>query len=801
MDWQAPGALLIWFACAANLIAGVAFALVASGRNTLEPLGRRSYHAFTFSTVLASAWLYILFFTHNYSFKYVFEYSERSQPFLYIVSAFWGGQEGTYLLWLLFNAAFGYLILKKGAQYRYWGMAVFAAVNLFLLTLLVRLSPFAYLDQPATDGAGLNPLLRDPWMVIHPPVMFVGYAAAALPFVIAMAALLKNDYSRWNRVAFPWVALTALALGAGNVLGGFWAYKTLGWGGYWGWDPVENSSLVPWIISLALLHGMIIERRSSGLRKSNILLAAFLFLLVVYGTFLTRSGVLSDFSVHSFADLGINGLLVGFLLFFVVATVMLFALRARQIESAPISYNFYGREFVLFSGLIVLFLFGIVVLFWMSLPILTGAFSSTPRAADIATYNAFAQPMSVLIALLLAVSPFTNFAEVSLSGLRMKGVAILVVSVAFSMLAYFLATDEHLVSAVTGFLVAAGLGYTLVRISWLKSLIPGFVGGTVTLALCLIAGVKEPLHLMFFSLAAVALVSNLAATISHAAAGLPKLGGHLTHLGFAAMIIGVLASSSFSVGQKLVLERGVAQTAHELGITFDGLAGHIETPNNEILLTVIDGSDTTHARPQLYFSQRMEGMMKKPYILRSLTQDIYFSPEDFKQPTAEPLLLKKGEMKKIGPVELTFGGFDMGQHGDSNSSLRVSAKIDATVAGTTRQLAPARIHSMGADGKSAVTSYPDTLVVGENRYPVEIGSILADQGAVQITIPGLTDAARPETLVLDVATKPLINLVWGGAIIVLIGTGLSLWRRGREMGQSELSTPSDITHSAVTTRG
>ncbi len=801
MDWQAPGALLIWFALAANIIAGFAFAFVARGKAELEPLGRRAYHLFALSTVLASVWLYILFFTHNYAFSYVYGYSERSQPLFYIISAFWGGQEGTYLLWLLFNALFGYLILKKGAQYRYWGMAVFALVNLFFLTLLIRLSPFAYLDHPASDGAGLNPLLRDPWMVIHPPVMFVGYSAAALPFVIAIAALLKNDYSRWNKIAFPWVALTALSLGAGNILGGFWAYKTLGWGGYWGWDPVENSSLVPWIISLALLHGMIIERRSSGLRKTNLVMSAFLFLLVIYGTFLTRSGVLSDFSVHSFADLGINGLLIGFLLFFVVATAVVVLWRTRGIESAPISYSFYGREFVLFSGMIVLLMFGLIVMFWMSLPILTSAFSSTPRAADIATYNAFAQPMSVLIALLLVISPFTNFTQVSISGLKNKGLSIAVIAIIFSVAMYFIASDEQTVTAVTGFLVAAGLGFTIVRTSWLKSLAPGFAGGLIAFVISVIAGVKEPLHLMFFSLAAVALVTNLQTTLTHMPSGWRQAGGHITHFGFGTMIIGILASSVFSTGEKVVLPRGTAKTADNLTIIYNGLASSIETPNNEVHLAIISGSDTTKGHPQLYFSERMGGMMKKPFIRRQLLEDTYFSPEDIKQPSAEPTLLKKGETRSFGKVDLTFTGFEMGQHGDSSGALKVSVHVDAAIDGVVHHLSPARIHTVAPDGKSSVTTTTDSISVDGITYPVAVTSILADQKAVNIDIPGITNVVESETLVLDVSTKPLINLVWAGAILILLGTAISVLRRGREMGQPENAPTVGAPQTAVPTRG
>jgi cytochrome c-type biogenesis protein CcmF len=178
-----------------------------------------------------------------------------------------------------------------------------------------------------------------------------------------------------------------------------WAYEELGWGGYWAWDPVENSSFIPWFVSLGLLHGLVLDKRTGALRKTNILLAALIFILVVYGTFLTRSGVLADFSVHSFVNLGVNVFLIGFLILFVVMTVALFASRVKALGHVPLSYNIYGRDFFLFAGLLILFVFGMIVLFWTSLPLITSIFSSNPRAADIATYNSFALPFAILFAL------------------------------------------------------------------------------------------------------------------------------------------------------------------------------------------------------------------------------------------------------------------------------------------------------------------------------------------------------------------------------------------------------------------
>ena len=197
MSDNAPGDLLILLGFVFNLLAGIAFFLAARGNRSRENLAIKSYNLFTVVTTLAVAYLFYLFFTHNYAIKYVFDYSDNSLGFFYLLSAFWGGQEGTYLLWLMFNAFFGYIIIKRGDQYKHWGMVVFTSVNLFFLVILMNLSPFAMLDGRPVDGAGLNPLLQDPWMVIHPPVIFVAYAMAAVPYAFAMAALILRDYSGW----------------------------------------------------------------------------------------------------------------------------------------------------------------------------------------------------------------------------------------------------------------------------------------------------------------------------------------------------------------------------------------------------------------------------------------------------------------------------------------------------------------------------------------------------------------------------------------------------------------------------
>ncbi len=784
-----PGDLLIIFALACNVVVGVSYFLVSRGQSAYEKLGLRAYHLFTLFTTLAVGYLYVLFYTHNFAVKYVVEYSNRAQPSLYILSAFWGGQEGTYLLWLFFNALAGYIIFKKGGPYRNHAMAVYSVVNLFFLLILFKLSPFALSAVVPADGEGLNPLLRDPWMIVHPPVIFMGYAIVAIPFSLAIAALLKNDYTSWLKRAFPWVAIAALTLGAGNILGGFWAYKTLGWGGFWSWDPVENSSFVPWLIALALLHGLIIERRTGALRRTNLFLAAFLFLLVVYGTFLTRSGVLADFSVHSFTDLGINNYLIAFMVATVILSVLPLAIRYRSVPTTPLNYNYFGREFVLYAGMALLAIFGVVVLVWTSLPLLTKLFGLEPRAADVSTYNHFAVPLVILFSLIVGVAPFSQYGEFRPSAFKRKLLIISGLGILIGIGLFVVILKADLLFGLVLAIVATALGAYLLRVDLRRMLIPSLAVFVLTIVIAAITGVRDYLFLLFLATAAMAATSNAISIVGFFPDRWKLAGGPLTHFGFGLLLIGILATTAFPDSQKIIVGKGESGEAYGLKITYDGMLFDMQHPNNEIKLSIDDHGAISEARPQLYYSERMQGTMRKPYILRSFLADLYMAPEEVQKTEQESdgLVLAKGETKQLGEFKITFNGFSMGQHGDSAaSSMKVAAQLTVVSSSDSSGIEPATEHTIGADGQPVLKDLPaEILAAGGKGYAVHLSRILADQGQVVLTIPGLTQSGGGERLVLDVSRKPLINLVWGGAFLIILGSILVFIRRREELDRKD----------------
>ncbi len=246
------------------------------------------------------------------------------------------------------------------------------------------------------DGNGLNPLLQNYWMVIHPPTLFLGFASTLVPFSFCIAGLWLKKYRDWVRPALPWALFSGAILGLGILMGGYWAYETLNFGGYWNWDPVENAVYVPWLILIASIHTMITYKNSETALKASIVLVIAVFVLILYSTFLTRSGVLGDASVHSFTDLGLSGQLLIYLFFFTAVAVVLSILRWKEIPSTEKEASVYSREFWIFIGALTLSLMSFQVLIPTSIPVwnkIVGLFGGTsnmaPPAEQITFYSNF----------------------------------------------------------------------------------------------------------------------------------------------------------------------------------------------------------------------------------------------------------------------------------------------------------------------------------------------------------------------------------------------------------------------------
>lgn len=695
-------------------------------------LARGFYAVVTALVTAASAYLMYLFVAHRFEFHYVFAYSSLDLPLKYTISSFWGGQEGTFLLWLLCGTWLGWTIITRAKHYERWTMVYYLVVQIFLIVLLVVRTPFAPTGIEAADGRGLNPLLQNPWMVIHPPIVFLGFAVLALPFAYALASLTIKDYASFPRLVFPWATLSVVTLGAGTFLGGYWAYKTLGWGGYWGWDPVENSLLIPWIISVALLHGLLLQRRKSKLVKTNLFLAMLSLLLVVYGTFLTRSGVLADFSVHSFTDLGINAYLVGFILLLAVFCPGLLLWRSRSIKTERLDLSLTSRDFGLIVGILLLLTIGFLICTGTSAPLLTRIFGD-PANVSMSYYHAISIPSGIFLLLLLVIIPFT------------------------------------LPGGTSG-------GDLVKKITW-----PAVAAAALSIGVIIFVDLRLS-DLVLIFLASGALGANIYAVILLPRVKLARLGGYLAHLGFAVMVLGIVASSNYDSAQRVSLITGVPETVMGYEISYRGAIGKSRVEEGYLELELVSGGRKQVARPKMYFSDFTQSVMRSPHVIEGLTQDLYLSPVDLRV-IEEPggrahLTLVQGKPEPYGNYTFTFDEFSAGDH--AADRISVSARLTVTGPDDTVTVSPQYVSGPGSQVSSPEVSIPGT------ELKISLTGILVESRSVHLHIDDLTQenaALGKELLTLDVSRKPLMSLVWLGVAIITLGSLVSFSSRSSRSGQ------------------
>ncbi|HZY10868.1 MAG TPA: cytochrome c biogenesis protein CcsA [Bacteroidota bacterium] len=731
--------LLIWIAFVTSMGAGFLYYTSARRQNTSSHsmksrLADRSFLVMLIAGVSASVFLFYYFLTHQFQFSYVYRYSSRDLPLLYLISAFWAGQEGTFLLWAVLVGLMGMFFRRSVRTGSGYSMAVVSAFSGFLYLLMLVKSPFEITPEIPPDGAGLNPLLQDPWMAIHPPILFVGYAASIFPFALVIAGMVRREYSQWLNFGLRWTIVAALWLGAGIIIGGFWAYEVLGWGGYWGWDPVENSSLVPWITLLALIHGLIIQKAKGSLVKTNIFLAIITFTLVLFATFLTRSGVLGDFSVHSFVDLGINNYLIAAIVVTLVIGFGLFINRFREMRGPAIELSSWTREFVLAISIMVLCASGLFIIVGTSSPLLTGLFGAASQV-DISFYNKVNLPIAILMGILLGITPYLSWIPQGSKEIMKQILPPLILSAVVSVMAY-------------------------------------------------VVGVRSMSLLVFVTTAAFALWTNLFALVRNWRVSFLNTGAPLAHVGVALMFIGIVGSGNYGKEKTLMLKQDEPQNAFGYDFTFKGVTTN---PNakNQMNIEVSDGKSSFIATPKLYFSKSNQGMMREPDIKILPLEDLYISPQELKSTGAEhqhPIMeITKGETKEIEGYKITFVRFETGQHAESGA-MAVGAVLNVASQGKDHEVAPAIMINEQGDHKDMPATLPslDMKAGGEKNHRVTINGMSVEQKKILLEFHGFDDhtsSAGVESLILQVSTKPLMLVVWAGVVLIVIGTFVAFNRR------------------------
>ena len=797
------GSIFLSAALVFSLIAMVMYYLSFRGyKNTLN-FARYSYHGMAIFVIAASTFLWYAILTHQYQYKYIFSYSNNSLNTGLLLSSFWGGQEGSFMLWLLLTSIIGVILQSyssKRGDLEPRVMAVFALATSFLLVMvspwfknpfefiwttpifidvksinaqfmsLPFIQNFIFTDQQSNttfvqmskelygsltqagvsvnqfiaDGKGLNPQLLNYWMQIHPPMLFIGFSMATVPFAFAMAALMKNDYREWVNQSLPWVLAGTGILGLGIMMGGYWAYEMLGWGGYWAWDPVENSSLIPWLIGVASIHTMLVQKRSlkstDGIgryAKTNLILSILTYVLVLYSTFLTRSGVLGDASVHSFVDPG--NLVYFFLLIFISTFIAIgiggIVYRWKYLEDKTVyEESTLSRELALFTASIILVASAIIVLVGTSAPLFG-------QAVDTFFYDEMHLPIGIIIGLLNGLSLLIKWKSTNTKDLIKDSALAIIVSL-----------------VLTGLVVLLGGVYNFMMI------------------------------LLIFS-SAFALIVNAEIAIKIVKGNLKNLGGYISHIGIALFILGIVGSGAYSDEVNVDLVKNKPSQAFGYEMTFTGYTPIENNTKYAFNVSMKKGDNTYTVSPIMYMSEYNNSLMREPAILNLFSKDIYLAPLGYDEgkntgtePHTEVIKFQKGVTTEYQGSKITFDKFNMSpetmQLMQEEKDFQIGAVLTLEANGKKEVFELLR---KSVSGEAVFTEY-----ISENSgLKLQLASLTAE--LIEVSISPLNDThdhsmdkPKEEMLTVTAAIKPYISLVWIGVIVMVLGFFVAVARRLKE---------------------
>ena len=707
-----------------------------------------------YSIVILYGYFLYLILSHQYQYTYVWSYSANNLSAPLLLSTSYAGQEGSFFMWVFFTAVISVFLLRYSRKHQYESIVIpiLLLFEVFVLAILTLKSPFAkvwesFANVPVgttpQDGRGLNPLLQNFWIVIHPPILFLGFASAIVPFAYAVAGLIKKDYINWLGYLQPWLVLNVLTLGAGIIIGGYWAYITLGWGGFWGWDPVENSSLIPWLFSAGALHTIIVGRRTKGYLKTSFVLTIISFILVLYSTFLTRSGVLGDTSVHAFVDPGKSIYIILLVLigtYLVLGFVPFFRNRT-SIPSVGVSHNLLSRENALFIGAASLSVLSLFILVGTSSPIITGLLQGKPTAVDSSYYVTTSLPLGFLIIALIG----------------------------FAQIVWWDKTDKK---------------------AFRKNLVLPVAAALLTAIAALLLSVKDIWAIIIMSTAAFAFVAHFAAMLRIIHGNPRYVGGPISHAGLALMFIGIVASTALESKTTVQLPEGSPVKVYGHEFTYTGNAK--VDGKDAYVVRLQNGASTTDLKPVMYYSDYNQGTMREPDIKSYFSYDLYVSPmaiDNGSSPSmgkndVDVVTLEKGKPTKLADgTQLTLVRFDMNSAGhaamEQGGGFGVSAVISASKDGKTIQVAPSLNFTSGKQNAVPAEAFGHMLIIMD----MNVGMGGANSGAsVRLVVhsSNMSKAAMMPVLTAEISKKPLIGFLWAGSILLFIGLAISMYRRFTE---------------------
>jgi cytochrome c-type biogenesis protein CcmF len=782
----------------ASLVATIAYFCASRKQHMAEKqswikIARIAFAIETVSVITLFITLYYIISHHLFEYHYAWRHSDRSLPVQYLLSCFWEGQEGSFMLWSFWHCVLGWVLVWRSKDWEAGVMTVISFAQFCLATMLIGLyffgnkvgsNPFVLLrnevagpifSQPnylsiIKDGNGLTVLLQNYWMVIHPPVLFLGFASTIVPFAYAFAGLMSKRHD-WTKPSLPWACFSAAVLGTGVMMGAAWAYESLSFGGYWAWDPVENASLVPWLTLVAGLHTNLIYKNSGYSLRPTYFFYIISFTLVLYSTFLTRSGILGDTSVHAFTDLEMNTQLVLFILVFFLPAMFLYI---RNYKSMPTIYreeNTYSREFWLFIGSLVLFLAGIVISAKTSVPVFNKLFGTNiapPEDTEFA-YNQIQIFVAVVIGILSAVTQYLKYKDTPKAFFGKK--------------------------------------------IW----IPTLIALVISLAVSLYGNInydkKGPGFLFAIHLAVFAAIYSVVANISYIWLGLKgkikAAGASVAHIGFGMLLVGILISSSKKTvlswnttgvsplrfdpkekrsisgdpAENITLFKAVPTDMGKYMVTYitDTVDAKDHKHYFEIDFKPKDGSEGFKLYPDVVRGKGIEGFSANPASKHYWYKDIFAYITSFQENNHEDTVSFKNREVKAGDT-LFYG-----------NGLMVLNKVSVN---------PPEMKSKFRDGETAL--FLDMTVISKDgrRYPVNPGIVLKgmeearniiDTVQSQSLVIRFNRVLDPKTGKLEIGIKessaitdlmtlkvyefPMINLLWLGLVIMVVGFVLSIIQR------------------------
>jgi cytochrome c-type biogenesis protein CcmF len=545
----------------------VVYALVAGSfaawkrRRRLALSAQNALFAAFLTTVVAAAVLFTALARRDFTFQYVAEHTSKSLPLGYALSAFWGGQEGSLLLWLLILSGYSALAVWLNRSARdlvVWVVPVLGLVASFFAFMLCFVSsPFAVSPAPA-DGAGMVPSLQNPYMLAHPPMLYLGYVGLTIPFAFGMGALLSRQTDeRWIILTRRWTLAAWTFLGVGQLLGAHWAYTEIGWGGYYAWDPVENAALMPWLAATAFLHSVMIQEKRGMLKVWNMVLVALAFLLSLFGTFLTRSGVVN--SIHSFSQSPLGGWFLGFIAIMTVFSVGLIYLRLPLLRARTKLESLVSREATFLYNNLLLVALCLTILWGVMYPLLTQAVRGETRSVSKPYYDFFLHTFGLPLLLLMGIGPLVAWRRASLRALGKTFVIPLIAA------------------TVTGVaLIAVGLGSSL----------PGLL--TYTFSAFVAASIVLEFWRGTSARRAIAGESIPRAFGSLVARNRRRYGGYIVHASIVLLAIGIAGSSAYQTVREPAhgLKPGQSMEIAGYTLTYVGLSTRQEADDQATRATV-----------------------------------------------------------------------------------------------------------------------------------------------------------------------------------------------------------------------